>query len=283
MLNKLSREQEKLKEELKQEWIAHCLSGDSTLDYEKAEDGISFIYDRIKKPKPFVLVADSPMSGVLIAKLFGSKEENTHYFGCGYDAGWISFYDYFTRIGVLNNEDFNKINSFMRSGVWDTLFFEKLCILVRRPISVLKNERGQLHNSNGKAVEFRDKWGIYCLNGIRMKEDHITTPAEKLDVREIIKESNVDVRRELIRKIGIERFILKAGAKVLDKRGDYELLSLKLSDEVPDARYLKMKNPSMAGVWHCEGVEGNTVQEAINFRAGLPLEGEENWEPSILT
>lgn len=283
MLDKLSKEQEALKEKLRNEWVEYCLSGNCELDYSKAEAGIEFIYDRIKKPKPLILIADSPMSGVCISRIFGSKVENTDWIGCGSDAGWISFYDYFTRIGVLENEDFNKLNSFMRSGVWDTLFHEKLCILVRRPISVIKNERGQLHNPNGKAVEFKDKWGIYCLNGVRMKQEHIETPAEKLDVKEIINEKNVDIRRELIRKIGIERFVLKTGAKVLDKRGDYELLSLKLSDEVQDARYLKMKNPSMAGVWHCEGVEGDTVQEALNFRAGLPLKGGANWEPSLLT
>lgn len=282
MLNKLNKEQEELKEKMKKEWIDYCLSGNSELDYEKAEAGVSFIYERIKKSKPLILVADSPLSGVLISRIFGSKSENTDWYGCGYDSGWISFYDYFTRIGVLKNKDFDQINSFMRSGVWDTLFFEKLCILIRRPISVVKNERGQLHNPIGKAVEFRDKWGIYCLNGIRMKEEHVLTPAENLDVQEIIKEQNVDVRRELIRKIGIERFILKAGAKVLDKKGDYELLSIKLSDEVPDARYLKMKNPSI-GIFHVEGVEGNTVQEALNFRAGSLLKKGENWEPSLLT
>ena len=117
------------------------------------------------------------------------------------------------------------------------------------------------------AIDFVDGTGYYFLNGVPMEEKHIITPAEKLNVLEIINEKNIEVRRELIRKIGIERFILKTGATVLDKNGDYELLSIKLSDEVPDARYLKMKNPSIA-TWHVEGVEGNTVEEAINWRSG---------------
>jgi len=32
-----------------------------------------------------------------------------------------------------------------------------------------------------------------------------------------------------------------------------------------------------------EGVEGNTVQEAINFRAGRVISAKENWEPAKLT
>src|ERR1044072_6953238 len=177
MLNKLTIEQEELKEKIKQEWVSFCLSGDSSLNYDEAEKGVNFIYEKIKKPKPLIIVADSPTSAIFISKIFGSKEKNTHYFGCGYDSGWISFYDYFTRIGILKNDDFNKLNSFMKSGVWYFLFFEKLCILVRRPISVIKNSKGQLHNSKGKAVEFKDGWGIYCLNGVRMKEEQVMTSA----------------------------------------------------------------------------------------------------------
>ena len=281
MLNKLNKEQEELKEKLREEWISYCLSGNSELDYEKAEQGIEFIYDRVKKPKPLILVADSPYSAVLISKLFGSNKTNTDYFGCGYDGGWVSFFDYFARIGVLKNDNFNKLNSFMRSGVWDTIFFERLSILIRRPSLVVKNEKEQLHNTSGKSVEFRDKWGIYSLNGVRMKEEHVMTEAGKIDIQEIIKEKNTEVRRELIRKVGIERFLQKAGAKVLDKSGDYEVLSIRLSDEVPDARYLKMRNPSI-GVWHVEGIESecDTVEKAINWRAGNI---KDKWEPSILT
>lgn len=279
MLEKLNKEQEDLMIKVRDEWIEYCLSGDSDLNLATAENGVAFIYEKIKKPKPLIIVADSPFSGIKISHEYGSKSKNTDYFGCGYDSGWFAFYDYFTRIGILKNKDFDTLKSFIRSGVWDTLFFEKLCILIRRPSSVVKNDKGQLHNPKGKSVEFRDGWGIYSLNGVRMKEEHVMTPAEKLEVSEIIKEKNVDVRRELIRKIGIERFIIKSDAKVIDKKGDYELLSIKLSEEVPDARYLKMKNPSI-GIFHVEGVEGDTVEQAINWRAGNI---KEKWEPKILT
>jgi hypothetical protein len=55
--------------------------------------------------------------------------------------------------------------------------------------------------------------------------------------------------------------------KSLDKRGDYELLSVTLSPQLKDARYLKMVNPSV-GVYHMEGEppEIDTVEKALNRR-----------------
>ena len=159
---------------------------------------------------------------------------------------------------------------------------EKFCIVSEFPDVLVRPVDGKLHCATGPTHRWKDGFSIYHLNGVCVPAWVVETPAEKIEVKKIIEEKNVDIRRELIRKIGIERFMLKSGAKVLDKKGDYELLSIRLSDEVPDARYLKMKNPSV-GIFHCEGVEGNTVQEAINFRACLPLKGGVNWEPAKLT
>lgn len=120
-----------------------------------------------------------------------------------------------------------------------------------------------------------------------MEEWQVMTAAEKIDPLKVINEKNVERRRELIRKIGIERFIVKIGAKVLDKKGDYELLELLRSpfENFAHAKFLKMKNPSIAGVWHVEGIHPSveTVQQAINFRAGLEIKDAKGWHPTSLT
>lgn len=134
-----------------------------------------------------------------------------------------------------------------------------------------------LHCTTGPAIKRRGGSELYYLNGVRMRREHVMTPGEEMDAREVLKEQNVEVRRELIRKIGISSLLAHLDCKVLDRDGEYELLSVKLSEQVQDARYLRMRNPSI-GIWHLEGVEGNTVQEAVNWRAG----GRE-WHPEELT
>jgi hypothetical protein len=100
-----------------------------------------------------------------------------------------------------------------------------------------------------------------------MKPEHVLTPAENIGANAVLSETNVDQRRELMRKVGIERMLASLKHKSLEKRGTYELLSIHLSDSVPDARYLRMLNPSI-GCWHLEGVDPrcNTIDEALNFR-----------------
>jgi len=100
-----------------------------------------------------------------------------------------------------------------------------------------------------------------------MPERFVMTPAEKIEPSEVLKEQNADIRRELLRKVGIDRMLAVLPSKKLDKVGDYELLSIDLGNGVTDARYLKMLNPSI-GCFHLEGVapECGTVEKSLNWR-----------------
>lgn len=152
-------------------------------------------------------------------------------------------------------------------------------ILVERPqISV--NDRGLLHNESGPAIYFpKLKTGVYCTNGVKVTKDLVMKPAEELKADLILKTRNADVRREAVRKIGIERVLKDLGAKVIDKTEDgvYELVNLDLGDN-RWRPYLKMKNPSI-DAWHIEGVGPNTrtVAQALQYRNGVDT------PPQILT
>jgi hypothetical protein len=147
------------------------------------------------------------------------------------------------------------------------MLFWNLALVSEKPQFIHRNQRGQLHKDGGPALAYSDGFGVWALNGVRMKEKYITTPAERLNPVEVMKEANVDIRRELIRKVGIERMLSQMSHKSLDTKNNYTLLSIRLSDEVSDARYLKMINPSV-GCFHLEGVgpQCKTVEQALNWR-----------------
>jgi hypothetical protein len=149
------------------------------------------------------------------------------------------------------------------------LFFPLKDVLIvgSKPTKILRNHQNQLHCENGSAIEWSDGYKQYYLNGIGMKEKYVMTSSEKLDPGEILKEPNVEIRRELIKKTGIERMLSVLKNRLLDKRGNYELYSIELSDEVKDARYLKMINPSV-GCFHMEAVgpECKNVGESLRWR-----------------
>ena len=119
------------------------------------------------------------------------------------------------------------------------------------------------------------------MNGIEVPEWLASQTTNQINPKEFAKIKNVEVRREFVRKIGMERILEHIPHKMLDKQGNYNLLLIDLGDEVGNWPYLKMLNPSI-GCWHLECVsqECTTIQEAINFRASKLKSLKGNWKPS---
>ena len=151
-------------------------------------------------------------------------------------------------------------------GWW--LPYSDAAIVSEKPVALHLNARGQLHSESGPAVLYRDGWAIWALNGVRVPQYIVETPSYRLNPQTVLRETNVEVRREIVRKVGVERLCEALNATVLDAWGNYELLNLDLRDG-RRRPYLKMKNPSI-GVFHIEGVAPScrTVQEALVWRNG---------------
>jgi len=160
---------------------------------------------------------------------------------------------------------------------------EEFCLVTDFPEILKVDEQNRPHSDIGPSHTWRDGWSLYHLHGVRVPEWLVMSPSRDLDPKLLLTNEelkNVDVRREFVRKVGIERCLDVLGWKVLDKRGDYELGITRVGEN--ERRLLKMKNPSI-GVWHIEAVhpECNTVQESLNYRAYG--DKTKSWEPSILT
>jgi hypothetical protein len=198
-----------------------------------------------------------------------------------HDSNWLGFYDFFCNECnlVTQTEKLEGLWLIAKNAGW-FLPHEKICWISERHNVLHKNAKGQLHWDGSPALSYPDGFHLWFLNGVNVGQEISETPFDKLDAKLILKEKNAEVRREIVRKIGIEKVCRDLKAKVIDKSGDgmYELLMLDLGD-TRVRPYLKMKNPSI-GVYHIEGVapEIKTVQQALNWRIG----GIE-WTPAQLT
>ena len=154
---------------------------------------------------------------------------------------------------------------------------DDICIVSQRPVKMEFVDK-KLHCEDGPSIEYADGFRVYSLNGVRVPEWLAMTKWDKLDPKEFAKIKNVEIRREFVRKIGMERLILKLGGEVIDKQDDYELILIDLKGETGVWPYLKMKNPSI-GVWHveCVGKDCKTVDQALEFRNQSKL------KPEVLT
>ena len=163
------------------------------------------------------------------------------------------------------------------AGLWQFWLARTEIIALPRPTLAMSG--GRLHCETGPAVSWHDSDQRYfCLNGVHVSEEIATTPAARLDPSLILHERNVDARREIIRKVGIERVCASSNAQCVDRWDDYELLMLDLRDGRVRP-FLKMKNPSVPGIYHIEGVapECRTVAEALAWR------NQSDIPPSVLT
>jgi hypothetical protein len=153
-----------------------------------------------------------------------------------------------------------------------------------RPVEINRNATGQLHADGKLAISWPDGWGLYMLNGVKVPDWLVLNQAREISPSVLTTDKSlesVDVRREFIRKVGIERCLDVLGWQPKDTMGDYTLGEVTVG-EGTTRKYLKMLNPSVK-VWHLEAVhpECETVQEALNYRAYG--DRSKTWQPDILS
>lgn len=241
----------------------------------KAQDGIVWAYKIAGLDAPKIVWCGSPLSQGLTRAIcfdkavWDSVGDSVGDSGYGqHDAGWIGFYDYFlSELGLAEQtQKLIGLTLITENAGW-FLPHKNLCWVAERHSVLNRNEQGQLHKDGGEALSYPDGFSIYALNGVRMKKCQVMTLAENITPEEVLSETNADIRRELIRKVGVERMLAKLPHKSMDRVGDYELLSVNLGNGATDARYLKMVNPSIS-CFHMEGVapECDTVEKSLNWR-----------------
>lgn len=194
-------------------------------------------------------------------------------------AGWTAWKNFYVeQIGIKIDVDCSMIDDQIYYGpVWP---LENFCVISDRMAACSVNANG-LHCDGGPAVEYKDGFKIWALNGVRVPQWLAETPFHKLEPKKFAELSNVEIRREFVRKVGVEQLMVKLGSTLLDKWDDYELHSVNLGGTTGAWPYLKMKNPSI-GVWHLECVprECTTVKAALAARNG---DTHEYVIPEILT
>lgn len=311
MIEELTKEQEVKLEEFKE----HCLQiGLSTerIDRTKNQEEIDYIYKKFLKLKsPKIWYVESPLQYNYVINILNSlgrdiEEEdlkeamiNTeekfqkieksdrifhNIYWSNADIYWIGFFmfphkymdfDY----GEEENKDLKIFYNLMQN-VGYLFFHEDVCFISERPIEIYKKET-ILHNENGPSVSFSDGYKLWHLNGVEVTEEIVMTPADEMTPDIIINEANAEIRKEILKKMGIERVIKQTKADIRETKNEYTLYELESKDTNNNPYiYLKMDNPSTDEI-HFERVHPNcnTIEEALAYR-----DGEERYvKPDILT
>jgi len=181
-------------------------------------------------------------------------------------ASWFSFYNFTNEVLGIKFRCQKKYDWFQKTSEMGLIYpLENICVICDRP-SEIHIENGRFHNETGMSIKYTDGWGCYSLNGIPMKEEYVLTPPDKIKIDTVINEENIDARRELIRKVGVDK--LAGSGTIVDEGGFYKLIDMSKVIQIDKALYLLMKNPSVKDTFHLEGVsnECKTVSDALHYR-----------------
>jgi len=150
--------------------------------------------------------------------------------------------------------------------------FTNIAVITQKPTKISIVD-GVLHCDGGPAISYKGDFNVWALHGVRVDKYLAETPHNELDPKMFAKIRNVEIRKEFLRKFGMERLMKKLDCKLVDKGADdenqYELYNIDLGGNTGTWPYLKMWNTSEE-VWHVECVSRDcrTVEAALEFRTG---------------
>ena len=128
----------------------------------------------------------------------GENYESFSSYGNVGDYGWVSFYDFFTQIGVLDNKDFNQFKGILTSGIYDMIQLNGFCIVSDMP-SEIKRNNDRLHSVDGPAISFKDGYSQYYINGRALPEKYFKALSDKtFTVEDFAKEQNEEYKSTCI-------------------------------------------------------------------------------------
>ncbi len=103
----------------------------------------------------------------------------------------------------------------LKENVFHVEARRSICFLCEAPKHATVNERNQLHNDTGAAMEFSDGFKLFAWSGVVVPAEAVES-TDKLSIDQIDKEQNAEVRRILIQQYGLERYLEDSGARQID-------------------------------------------------------------------
>jgi hypothetical protein len=170
-------------------------------------------------------------------------------------AGFISYYDYFAQIGVINHKPFFEWRDYLKSGIWSVDYFDGSVIISRLPTKVVKDEAGRLHSLTEPAVQWADHLDNHFIHGVAFAPELWESVAKKtITAKDAISLPNVEQRTVACQTIGYDTVVAELGARTVDRQTrptpdgkalHYQLLEIKLNDDLDrPAKFLKVECPS---------------------------------------
>lgn len=227
--DKLTTEQEASRDATYDRWYKF-LTETTDVDTVALEEELAWLYSWDNMPPPDVLVCDSPLAVVQEARKYDPKIQSTQWIGLSWDAPRAAFYEaHNAMLGadgkpLLHHDVMDHVLRMSKAGAWDGILFDGetatetgLVIVSRRPTLLKHDDQFRPHAVDGPCAMWADGYKLYAYHGVEMEERHIERPNE-LTREELLTERNSERARAVAEILGWEKFLEKAGTKLISKQ-----------------------------------------------------------------
>lgn len=157
--------------------------------------------------------------------------------------------------------------------VW---WHENVVAISDRPSAIHRDEQGRLHNESGPSIAYRDGWALHHWHGVPVQPSVIERP-ETITAEQVEKEENAEVRRVLVTRMGMEKYITESRLKPVrsddfgvlyrkEQEGDEPLVVVKVVNSTPEP------DGSKKDYWLRVPPDVRSAREAVAWTFGLKAE-----------
>jgi hypothetical protein len=181
------------------------------------------------------------------------------------DFGWIHFYDFRSRTGMIRLDNFERYKEIPKSCPFVLYMYEHCVFAVHPPVYLARNAQGRLHSTEGPAVKFRDGTGHYAING-RYVPEWVFDLKDNITREQFLNMENVEIKAAFYEILGEKRMMEMLEAETVHTseirhaNGEVETVELiKTRDKFPEIgnqpfAWVKVTCPS-TGTNYLLGVE----------------------------
>lgn len=124
--------------------------------------------------------------------------------------------------------------------IWDELgsnllgliCIEDVAIVCAKPEMISLDEMGRLHAADGPAMRFADGCEVHAWHGVAVEKRIIENP-ETITPKEIQETENIEVRRVLIDRYGLPRYLEESGAEAVSEDEAGVLYRIPIANDEP--------------------------------------------------
>ena len=133
----------------------------------------------------------------------------------------LSFFRHVVGLGESHGVDYSKWHHYEQAAIHagPRYMHREFCIVSDRPEVLTVDEQNRPHNDSGPFCRWRDGISLYSIHGVRVPQYVVERP-DAITIDLIHAEGNEEVRRVMIERYGLARYVRDAQFVVLDEDRD---------------------------------------------------------------